>query len=90
MNNKIFDLTIYTPSDIFLTSKVKSVVIPSVKGPFQVLINHAPIIAAINSGIVKVVNEKNEEENYRIDSGITELHNNQLSITTSNITKYNL
>ncbi len=85
-DSKIFDLTIYTPNDTYLTSKVKSVNVPSVAGPFQVLVNHAPIIAAItNNGIVKVVNENDATFHYVVQDGIAELHSNQLTLSVSGI-----
>jgi len=88
-DSKFFDLIIYTPSNVFLTSKVKSVLVPSVAGPFQVLVNHAPVIAAMEKGIVKIVYENDKEEKYLISSGITELHHNQLTLTVSDIKMIN-
>ena len=88
-DSKTFDFSIYTPASVYLTSKVKSVTVPSVTGPFQVLVNHAPIIAAMDKGIVKVVDENNNEDSYMINSGITELHHNQLTLAVSNIEKIN-
>ena len=85
-DSKIFDLIIYTPSDTYLASKVKSVHIPSAAGTFQVLVNHAPIIAAItNNGIIRVVNENDITSQYLVQEGIAELHSNQLTITVSEI-----
>ncbi|MCL2039324.1 MAG: hypothetical protein FWG85_02715 [Bacteroidetes bacterium] len=87
-DSKFFDLTIYTPSDTYLTSKVKSVHIPSAAGPFQVLVNHAPIIAAItNNGVVKVVNDDDKTFSYVVQEGIAELHSNKLTLTVSGINK---
>ena len=84
---KTFDLTIYKPNEIYLTSKVKSVTIPSVLGAFQILINHAPIISNMEMGLVKIVNDNDVESLFLVVSGIAELHNNQLTLTVSEINK---
>jgi F-type H+-transporting ATPase subunit epsilon len=85
--DKIFDISIITPSNIFLACKVISANIPGNSGPFQVLVNHAPIVASITSGILKVVDESNNINNYYIENGFAELRNNNLAITVSTAEK---
>ena len=86
-NSKIFDFKIYTPAEILVSGKVKSVMIPSIAGPFQVLYNHAPVIAAMSNGTIIVVAENDKEWHYLIKGGIAELHKNQVSIMVEDIEK---
>ncbi|MDR0926477.1 MAG: hypothetical protein LBO69_01760 [Ignavibacteria bacterium] len=81
--NKLYALTILTPNDAFLTASVKSVTIPSVSGAFQVLVNHAPIIAAIDSGTLTTVDEQDKTCQYTVKNGIAEFKNNQLTISVA-------
>lgn len=78
--DKLFELKILTPEEVVFGDKVISVSIPSVQGTFQVLYNHAPILAAIDKGKVKISNAKNEIIELSVEKGIAELHNNKLSI----------
>ena len=84
-NNKTFNLTIYTPADVFVSGKVKSVMIPSIVSPFQVLYNHAPVIASMNKGVINVIAENDKELRYLINGGIAELHKNEVSIMVEEI-----
>jgi F-type H+-transporting ATPase subunit epsilon len=82
-NSKIYKLTIYTPNDAFLDCDAKMTTVPSVQGSFQVLVNHAPIIAAIDSGIVKIITADDKETQVKVERGFAELRNNHLTITVS-------
>ena len=86
-NLKLFDLEIYTPSDIFLSCKVKSVTVPSVMGTFQVLVNHAPILAAISAGTVTYIDEKLETQVLYVENGMVEVKNNKAVFTMASAEK---
>jgi F-type H+-transporting ATPase subunit epsilon len=49
-------------------------------GPFQVLFNHAPIVAALDAGTFKVKNLGGAEENFHISGGFLELHHNEATV----------
>ena len=46
-------LEIVTPEASIVTGEVESVTVPGVKGPFQMLNNHAAIVSLLNAGQVK-------------------------------------
>ncbi|MPM42166.1 ATP synthase epsilon chain [bioreactor metagenome] len=84
---KFFGLTIYTPQEIFISCNVKSVTIPSILGTFQVLVNHAPILTAISSGVVNIVDEKGETITLFVENGIVEVKNNQVTFSIASVEK---
>ena len=48
----MIDLTIFSPERTLVHEQVHNVTLPSVQGPFQVLHGHAPIVAALEKGVV--------------------------------------
>jgi len=51
----MMNLTVLTPEREIFQGKVQSVKVPGVSGQFQVLQNHAPIVSALDSGVVAIV-----------------------------------
>ena len=82
-DQKFFVLTIQTPDSIFFTGDIKSVIIPSILGSFQVLYNHAAIVAAIEYGMVTAVTTNNEMLNFFVEGGIAEVKKNVAKIAVS-------
>ncbi|MCL2312840.1 MAG: F0F1 ATP synthase subunit epsilon [Firmicutes bacterium] len=86
-NSKFFCLEIYTPTDMFLACKIRSVTVPSIIGAFQVLVNHAPILVAIESGIVTYIDEKSEPHILFVENGMAEVKNNVVVFTVASAEK---
>jgi len=86
-NSKLFCLEIYTPTDMFLACKTRSVTVPSVMGTFQVLVDHAPILVAIESGIVTYIDEKTEPHILFVENGMAEVKNNVVVFTVASAEK---
>ncbi len=87
-------LEIISPEAVLLSGAVTSVSVPGIKGEFQMLNNHAPIVSALGKGNVKI-NAKNlkiakafdsrfakQGDNYLlpIESGTVELSNNKIIV----------
>ncbi len=47
-------LEIVTPEAVLLSSEVDSVSVPGIGGQFQMLNNHAPIVAVLGKGEIKI------------------------------------
>jgi F-type H+-transporting ATPase subunit epsilon len=47
-------LEIVSPEATLFSSEVDSVVVPGVKGEFEMLNNHAPIVSTLKSGVVRI------------------------------------
>ena len=70
-------LEIITPDKKLFSGEVKSVKLPGADGSFGILNNHAPIIASLKKGVVKVVDGNNAIENFNINGGVIEMLNNK-------------
>ena len=51
---KEINVEIVTPAKSAYSGKAKSVTVPGAAGSFQILYNHAPIISALEIGVVKI------------------------------------
>ncbi|MCB9033928.1 MAG: ATP synthase F1 subunit epsilon [Chitinophagales bacterium] len=78
------NLVILTPEITVFSGEAKSVSLPGESGRFQVLENHAALIAALKEGEVKV-ETANDKNTYTIKSGIVEVLNNKVSVLTEGI-----
>ena len=76
-------LEIVTPEAILFRGKVKSVTLPGVKGAFQILESHAPIVSLLEKGVIKFKKTETEifEKNkLHITGGTVEQNNNKIVI----------
>ena len=79
MNDNL-QLEIVTPFGKTLTEKISSCVVPGVKGQFQVLKNHAPVISNISVGAIKVKNLEKSEIFIATSGGFCEVRDNAVKI----------
>ena len=68
----VFDLSIVSPGGKFFENKAESLIAPGILGSFGVLANHAPMIAAVKSGVIRV-KDQTREHFFVIDSGVVEV-----------------
>ena len=74
-------LDILSPERIVFSGKVYGIQLPGTEGSFEILENHAPIIAALGKGKMKVLKDKNNStETYEISGGFVEMLNNKASV----------
>ena len=67
-----FDLSIISPEGQAFENKVESLVAPGILGSFGILANHAPMVAALKKGIIKVKDQAREHY-FVVDSGVVEV-----------------
>jgi F-type H+-transporting ATPase subunit epsilon len=79
------ELEIVSPVKSVYKGKVKSVIAPGVLGEFQVLYNHAAMVANLQIGVMKLENENGEITPYCTSGGILEVKNNNISILVDTI-----
>lgn len=66
-------LEIITPEKSLYSGEVSLVQLPGIDGLFEILEHHAPLVAALQKGRVKI-NEKNDKEQYfDINGGVAEV-----------------
>ena len=79
MNNNL-QLEIVTPFGKTFSEEILSCVVPGVKGQFQVLKNHAPVISNISVGAIKVKNSEKSEIFIATSGGFCEVRDNSVKI----------
>lgn len=73
-------LEIITPEKKVFSGDVEAVRLPGAEGSFGILNNHAPIIATLKKGIVKVTEKGSRIENFEINGGVVEVLNNKITV----------
>ncbi len=73
-------LTVLSPIKEIYSGEAKSVSLPGLDGSFQLLNNHAPIVAALGSGRIKVESTSGEVLNFDIVNGFVEMLNNKTAL----------
>lgn len=69
-------LSIISPYETLYEGEVKLVQLPGQDGLFEILNSHAPIIATITKGSIKLVDINGKEERVKMDGGILEFREN--------------
>lgn len=72
-------LEIITPDKTVFSGDAKSVSLPGTDGRFQILTNHAPMVASLAKGKI-VIQTGNKEETILIDGGIVEVLTNKIVV----------
>jgi F-type H+-transporting ATPase subunit epsilon len=62
-------IAVLTPDREIFHGDITSVKVPGVKGEFQVLNNHAPIVSALSAGKVEIVTAAGEYQYYDTKAG---------------------
>lgn len=73
-------LEILTPDKKIYSGDVEAVKLPGAGGSFGVLKNHAPLIATLKKGIVKITDAKKHVENIEISGGVVEVLKNKIIV----------
>lgn len=73
-------LEIISPEKTIYSGTVNLVQMPGIDGSFEILNNHAPIIAALKKGKVKIKNQNDIVEFIEIKGGVVEVLNNKIII----------
>jgi F-type H+-transporting ATPase subunit epsilon len=81
-------LDILTPEKKIFNGDVLGVILPGVQGYFELLDNHAPIVAALGKGQLKIIKDKNAaQEVYTIEGGFVEMNNNNTVVLIEGASK---
>ncbi len=73
-------LEIISPEKTIYSGTVNLVQMPGIDGSFEILNNHAPIIAALKKGKVKIKNQNDIVEFIEIKGGVVEVLKNKIII----------
>jgi F-type H+-transporting ATPase subunit epsilon len=78
-------IEIITPDKKIFDGEIRSVRVPGKKGSFQVLKDHAPIISTLESGIVRIVDQENNEITFDIGGGVIEVKANKIILLADTV-----
>ncbi len=73
------NLEIITPDKTIFKGEVDLVQLPGIDGSFEILNNHAPLISALQEGIIKIQKGKSEDF-FEVKAGVIEVLNNRVLI----------
>ncbi|MFV1885280.1 MAG: ATP synthase F1 subunit epsilon [Balneola sp.] len=79
-----FKAQILTPNGSLFEGDVTGVQMPGVMGSFEVKANHAPIVSALDEGIV-LVRKTDGDVNYNISGGFVEVAKNKLTLLAESV-----
>ncbi len=76
------DIQIITPDKTLFNGTAKLAQFPGLDGSFEVMKRHAPMIAALKGGQIRLVLDKDndEEKLFDIKSGVVEVLNNKMLV----------
>lgn len=76
-------LEIISPEKTIYSDKVVLVQLPGEMGSFEILKNHAPLIALIEKGKAKIIDKSRKLFYMDVNPGIVEVKNNKIRLLTS-------
>lgn len=84
-----YQFRVLTPLTTAIDSSVVSIVAPGEAGYLGVLANHAPLIATLRGGDLRVRFENGRESVYRIGSGVLKVAHNEATLLTESFEEEN-
>ncbi len=73
------NVEIISPDAILFTGQASIVTLPGVNGSFQIMNNHAPVIANLSKGSVRV-GEGKDAEQFEVNGGLVEVLKNKVVV----------
>ncbi|MCZ2101594.1 MAG: ATP synthase F1 subunit epsilon [Chitinophagales bacterium] len=78
-------LTVLTPEREIYKGEVKSVQVPGINGGFEILNNHAPIVAALGNGRIRIIDILGVNKVFTIKKGFVEVLKNDVSLLVQGV-----
>jgi F-type H+-transporting ATPase subunit epsilon len=80
----MMQLVIITPDRKIFEGEVSEATFPGADGSFQVLKNHAPIVSALEKGLVSFTH-KDDKQSLLVDGGVVEVINNKIVLLAEKV-----
>jgi F-type H+-transporting ATPase subunit epsilon len=80
MAEKTFKLEVVTPERLVLKQEAASIVVPGVEGSLGILAHHAPVMAELSLGEVRVRDKDGKTTRYAVSGGFMEVAANTVRI----------
>jgi F-type H+-transporting ATPase subunit epsilon len=79
------NISVLSPEKQIFAGEITSVKVPGISGQFEVLQNHAPIVAALEKGAVRIKKSNGEMLQFSIDKGFIEVLHNEVSLLVQGV-----
>ena len=79
------ELTVLTPDSTIFEGAISSLKVPGKGGYFEILENHAPIVAALDSGNVRIRTAEGSDKTFSIEKGFVEVLFNKVSLLVQGV-----
>jgi len=73
-------LEILSPEHRIYSGNVYGIQLPGIEGSFEILEHHAPMIASLGRGKMKIIKDRNQTELYEISAGFVEVSGNKATV----------
>lgn len=73
-------IEIVTPDSTIFTGEITLAQFPGIDGSFEVLNNHAPMIAALKKGKIKIEDDKKQLHYFDVNGGVVEILKNKILV----------
>jgi len=80
-------LVALTPEKEIFSGEITSVKLPGVGGQFEILNGHAPIVAALTKGEVRIIDNTGNRQTFNINKGFVEVMNNEVSLLIQSLSE---
>lgn len=81
----MFNVTILTAQEEYYKAEAVGLVAPGADGYFEILTDHASLIAVLKKGTLTVRIQDQQDLCYKITGGFLEVHQNQVSLLADEI-----
>ncbi|HNZ43968.1 MAG TPA: F0F1 ATP synthase subunit epsilon [Bacteroidales bacterium] len=73
-------IEIISPEATLFSGEIKKAKFPGKEGSFEVLNNHAPLIAVLKKGKIKLTDAENKPIYFEVKGGVVELKKNKIFV----------
>lgn len=79
------NIAVLSPDQEIFQGEITSVKVPGTNGQFEVLKNHAPIVASLAEGPVRIVKQDGSTLEFLIEKGFIEVLYNEVSLLVQGV-----
>jgi len=73
-------IDIITPDKKLFSGEISAVQFPGTNGSFGILNNHAPLIATLKKGEIKLTDASKQEQSFAVNGDVVEVLNNNIIV----------
>ena len=73
-------IEIVTPDKNIYSGEISIATFPGSDGKFGIMNNHAPMVATLKKGEIKLVDQSNTEHKFDVNGGVVEVNHNKIIV----------